>query len=209
MVQEALKDCLSEEHPPILCSPFDAELFGHWWYEGPMWLEHVARAFARSDVPIHLTTCSSYLEKHPSAGFLSLDEGSWGKNGSNEVWLNPDTAWTWSHIYPAEVKVREVVTEGSWQDGGLGERIVKQLCRELLLLESSNWQFLITTEAAADYATRRFNTHLDQFREVAAAWDQFASTGTLDPAREANLAKIEERDNIFAAIDPALWKKRG
>jgi len=209
VVQDALKDCLSEENPPILCSPFDAELFGHWWYEGPMWLEHVARAFARGDAPIQLTTCSSYLEKHPSPGFLNLDEGSWGKNGTNEVWLNPDTAWTWSHIYPAETKVRDIVTEGRWQDGGLGERIVKQLCRELLLLESSDWQFLITTEAAADYATRRFNTHLDQFREVAAAWDQFSTNGTLDPGTEANLAKIEERDNIFAAIDPALWRKRG
>jgi len=125
-----------------------------------------------------------------------------------EVWLNPDTAWTWTHIYPAEAKVREIASGNLWQDGGLGERIAKQLCRELLLLESSDWQFLITTEAAADYATKRFNTHLDQFRSVSAAWDQFAAGGALKPETEARLEEIEERDNIFADIDPALWVKR-
>jgi 1,4-alpha-glucan branching enzyme len=208
VVQEALKGSLSEDNPPILTSPFDAELFGHWWYEGPLWLEHVARAFAREDSPISLITCGSYLEKHPSSGYLSLEEGSWGKSGTNEVWLNPDTAWTWTHIYPAEAKVREIASGNLWQDGGLGERIAKQLCRELLLLESSDWQFLITTEAAADYATKRFNTHLDQFRSVSAAWDQFAAGGALKPETEARLKEIEERDNIFADIDPALWVKR-
>jgi 1,4-alpha-glucan branching enzyme len=208
VVQEALKGSLSEDNPPILTSPFDAELFGHWWYEGPLWLEHVARAFAREDSPISLITCGSYLEKHPSLGYLSLEEGSWGKSGTNEVWLNPDTAWTWTHIYPAEAKVREIASGNLWQDGGLGERIAKQLCRELLLLESSDWQFLITTEAAADYATKRFNTHLDQFRSVSAAWDQFAAGGALKPETEARLEEIEERDNIFADIDPALWVKR-
>ena len=208
VVQEALKGSLSEDNPPILTSPFDAELFGHWWYEGPLWLEHVARAFAREDSPISLITCGSYLEKHPSLGYLSLEEGSWGKSGTNEVWLNPDTAWTWTHIYPAEAKVREIASGNLWQDGGLGERIAKQLCRELLLLESSDWQFLITTEAAADYATKRFNTHLDQFRSVSAAWDQFAAGGALKPETEARLKEIEERDNIFADIDPALWVKR-
>jgi 1,4-alpha-glucan branching enzyme len=208
VVQEALKGSLSEDNPPILTSPFDAELFGHWWYEGPLWLEHVARAFAREDSPISLITCGSYLEKHPSSGYLSLEEGSWGKSGTNEVWLNPDTAWTWTHIYPAEAKVREIASGNLWQDGGLGERIAKQLCRELLLLESSDWQFLITTEAAADYATKRFNTHLDQFRSVSAAWDQFAAGGALKPETEARLKEIEERDNIFADINPALWMKR-
>jgi 1,4-alpha-glucan branching enzyme len=208
VVQEALKGSLSEDNPLILTSPFDAELFGHWWYEGPLWLEHVARAFAREDSPISLITCGSYLEKHPSSGYLSLEEGSWGKSGTNEVWLNPDTAWTWTHIYPAEAKVREIASGNLWQDGGLGERIAKQLCRELLLLESSDWQFLITTEAAADYATKRFNTHLDQFRSVSAAWDQFAAGGALKPETEARLKEIEERDNIFADIDPALWVKR-
>ena len=208
LVGDALKNCLSSENPPILSSPFDADLFGHWWHEGPIWLEHVARAFASEDLPIGLITSAGYLERHPSSGYQALGEGSWGRNGTNEVWLNPDTAWTWSYIYAAEANVRDIVTGKRWKDGALGERVVAQLCRELLLLESSDWQFLITTEAAADYAVKRFNTHLDHFRGLSAAWEQFSATGTLNAETEASLAAIEERDNIFAAIDPSLWANR-
>lgn len=208
VVYEALKDSLDAKNPPILSSPFDAELFGHWWYEGPEWLEHVARLISKDDFPIALATGSEYLEKNPATGYLAIGEGSWGKNGTNEVWLNPDTAWTWTHIYPAEARVRDLATEGKWNDGALGERIMKQLCRELLLMESSDWQFLITTEAARDYAELRFQTHVDQFKDVEKAWDEFASTGSLGPRTEARLREIEARDNIFPDVDPALWKKR-
>jgi 1,4-alpha-glucan branching enzyme len=183
-------------------------LFGHWWYEGPAWLEQVARIIAKEDFPIALTTASEYLDKNPPRGSLAIPEGSWGKNGSNEVWLNPQTAWTWSHIYPAEARVRAIAKDGRWRDGGTGERIAKQLCRELLLLESSDWQFLITTEAARDYAEQRFVTHLEQFREVDRVWEQFTEQGTLTPEAEERLKSIEERDGLFPEIDPALWTER-
>jgi 1,4-alpha-glucan branching enzyme len=208
VVYDALKDSFGNGRTPILASPFDAELFGHWWYEGPLWLEHVARIMARPEIPIALTTCGEYLDKEPPSGYLALAEGSWGKNGTNEVWLNPDTAWTWTHIYSAETRVRELATEGRWCDGGTGERIMKQLCRELLLLESSDWQFLITTAAARDYAEMRFQTHVNQFKTVEKAWDEFAATGGLKPGTEKSLKEIEERDNIFQDIDPELWKRR-
>jgi len=208
VVYEVLKDSLDADRPAILSAPFDAELFGHWWFEGPAWLEQVARIIANDDFPIALTTGSEYLDRCGAEGFLSIPEGSWGKNGSNEVWLNPETSWTWSHIYTAEAKVRAMATEGKWRDGGLGERIAKQMCRELLLLESSDWQFLITTEAARDYAELRFQTHMEQFRIVEQAWEEFLGTGSLTEGTEKKLAVVEERDNLFAEIDPALWAQR-
>jgi 1,4-alpha-glucan branching enzyme len=208
VVYQALMDNLDAERPPILSAPFDADLFGHWWFEGPAWLEQVARIIANEEFPIALTTGSEYLERYGTEGFLSIPEGSWGKNGSNEVWLNPQTSWTWSHIYKAEAKVRAVATEGKWRDSALGQRIAKQMCRELLLLESSDWQFLITTEAARDYAEHRFQTHMDQFRIVELAWGEFLEKGSLTPVTEKKLAVIEERDNLFAEIDPALWAQR-
>jgi 1,4-alpha-glucan branching enzyme len=119
--------------------------------------------------------------------------------------MNPDTSWTYTHIYPAEALVRDVATAGKWKDGALGERIMKQLCRELLLLESSDWQFLITTGAARDYAETRFLTHNDQFQEIANAWKTFAATGSISDAEEQRLAAIELRDSIFADIDPSFW----
>jgi 1,4-alpha-glucan branching enzyme len=207
VVLETLKVNFGQGRPPILVSPFDAELFGHWWHEGAEWLEHVARIVAREDIPIQLISCGEYLEKFPPTSYIGMKEGSWGQNGDNHVWLNPETSWTWAHIYPAEATVREIATEGKWQDSGDGERIMKQLCRELLLLESSDWQFLITTGPARDYAEARFITHVDQFKIVERAWKEFQAVGQLSTESEAALKIIEVRDSIFAEIDPSHWAK--
>ncbi|MBW4040287.1 MAG: DUF1957 domain-containing protein [Acidobacteria bacterium] len=205
LVWESLRNSLHDRNPPILCSPFDAELFGHWWFEGPAWLEAVARILHDYNSGIHLISCSQYLERYPRAGFIAMHEGSWGAEGTNHVWMNPETSWTYTHIYPAERYTRDVCTSGKWNDGGLGERIVKQLCRELLLLESSDWQFLITTGAARDYAELRFETHNDQFNELKAIWQAFSASGSISHDHEARLAAIELRDNIFSDIDPSFW----
>ncbi len=205
LVYEALKSGFNDEIPPILCSPFDAELFGHWWFEGPLWLESIARILHDYDTGIQLISGSEYLESYPRAGFIAMHEGSWGAEGNNHVWMNPDTSWTYTHIYPAELYTRDVCTAGHWRDSSLGTRITQQLCRELLLLESSDWQFLITTGAARDYAEIRFLTHKDQFNEIKVIWQTFESTGKLTVAQEARLAEIEHRDNVFPEIDPNLW----
>jgi len=205
LVYEALKDGFNDSIPPILCAPFDAELFGHWWFEGPLWLEAVARTLADYPIGIELITCSEYLDKYPRAGFISMHEGSWGSEGTNHVWMNPETSWTYNHIYPAELYTRDVATAGKWKDGGLGERIMKQLCRELLLLESSDWQFLITTGAARDYAEKRFNVHNEQFRELKGIWQAFEQNGALNEAQDRRLSELEIRDSVFPDIDPSFW----
>ncbi len=205
LVWQALEKGLNDPIPPVLCSPFDAELFGHWWFEGPLWLEAVARTLHDYPNGIELISCSNYLDTYPRAGFISMHEGSWGAEGTNHVWMNPDTSWTYTHIYPAELYTRDVCTAMKWKDGGLGERIMKQLCRELLLLESSDWQFLITTGAARDYAELRFETHNDQFNEVKAIYQAFEASGSITPEHEARLAAIELRDSVFIDIDPSFW----
>jgi 1,4-alpha-glucan branching enzyme len=209
LVYEALKSGFNDEIPPILCSPFDAELFGHWWFEGPLWLEAIARNLhdqhAGGATGIQLISCAEYLDKYPRAGFIAMHEGSWGAEGTNQVWMNPETSWTYTHIYPAELYARDVCTAGHWRNSVLGKRIMQQLCRELLLLESSDWQFLITTGAARDYAEIRFLTHNDQFNEVKAIWQSFESAGALTKAQDDRLAEIERRDGVFPDIDPGLW----
>lgn len=207
LVYEALKSGFDDRIPPILCAPFDAELFGHWWFEGTMWLEAIARILHDYDTGLEMISCAEYLEKYPRAGFIALPEGSWGAGGQNEVWMNPDTSWTYTHIYPAELFTREVATGGQWRTSELGGRIARQLCRELLLLESSDWQFLITTGAARDYAEARFITHNDQFNEVKAIWQSFATKGLLTPAEESRLGEIERRDDVFPDIDPGFWSE--
>jgi 1,4-alpha-glucan branching enzyme len=208
LVYDALKPGLGGPTPPVLSAPFDAELFGHWWYEGALWLEQVARVLAENTPAIRTITGAGYLDKFPVSGYLALEEGSWGKNGTHEVWLNPDTRWTWKAIYPAEAAVREAASAPQWRGHPLGERIVKQLCRELLLLESSDWQFLITTESARDYAEKRFTGHLESFHALEQAWGQFLATGSITGEQESKLAQIEKQDSLFAHIDPSLWARR-
>ena len=205
LVHEALQGGFGQPVPQILCAPFDAELFGHWWFEGPLWLEQVARTLHDSPNGVELISCSQYLERFPQADFLAMPEGSWGAAGNDQVWLNPETSWTYTHLYPAELYVREVVTEGKWRASELGTRVVRQMCRELLLLESSDWQFLITTGAARDYAELRFVTHHEQFLEIKAMWQVLARQESLSDQQSARLAAIELRDGVFPDLDPGFW----
>jgi 1,4-alpha-glucan branching enzyme len=205
LVQETLQSSLNESIPPILCAPFDAELFGHWWFEGPIWLEAVCRMLQREESDIATIQCSRYLDLYPRASFISLPEGSWGTEGNHQVWLNGDTSWTYARIYEAELFTREVCGAARWAESELGKRIVKQLCRELLLIESSDWQFLITTGAAKDYGEMRFLTHNDQFAELRAMWEMFEREDAISDSMRKRLAEIEQRDNIFPEIDPACW----
>jgi len=205
LIWEALESSFGDPVPPILCAPFDAELFGHWWFEGPQWIEAVARILHDYPVGIELISGSEYLDRYPRGGFIAMHEGSWGAEGTNHVWMNPETAWTYTQLYPAELYVREVCTAGRWRECELGTRVVKQMCRELLLLESSDWQFLITTGAARDYAELRFVTHHDQFNELKQMWQAIETSGGLNDEQQARLAAIEERDSIFREIDPGMW----
>lgn len=208
LVKTALAPEFNAERPPVLSALFDAELFGHWWFEGPLWLEHVARLLEEHETQVSLTTAGDYLQKYPPEGYLALPEGSWGKNGTHEVWLNDQTSWTWQEIYAAEERVRAIVSADTWRDGGVGERIVKQLCRELLLLESSDWQFLITTAAARDYAQDRLSLHVCYVKEIESVWRAFEPNRSLTPEWERRLREVEDRDNIFPEIDPGLWARR-
>jgi 1,4-alpha-glucan branching enzyme len=205
IVYDALQAGFGDSVPPILTAPFDAELFGHWWFEGPLWLEAVARTLHEYPCGIELISGSDYLAKYPRAGSIVMHEGSWGAEGTNQVWMNPETAWTYGHLYPAELYLRDVCTAGKWKASPQATAIVQQLCRELLLLESSDWQFLITTGAARDYAELRFLTHNEQFAELKSIWETYADTGELNEHQSTRLAAIQERDNIFPDIDPSLW----
>ncbi|WP_419806114.1 1,4-alpha-glucan branching protein domain-containing protein [Terriglobus sp.] len=210
LVSESIAGATQEVERPVIAAPFDAELFGHWWYEGVIFLEEVTRLLARGEgtadrnMP-QMVTPAEYLRREGTAMPLRLPEGSWGAGGDNRVWLNQDTSWTYARIYAAEYELRELCTGGAWRDGGLGERLAKQLCRELLLLESSDWQFLITTGAARDYAERRFREHDDAFGSLLRFWRAWRETGALDQEQIAGLVALEAQDSIFAEVNPEFW----
>lgn len=201
---QLVKDVLREESarinsPAVICSPFDTELFGHWWFEGVDWLKGVLKRIA-SDPEINLATGSEALEKHASSTAISLPEGSWGEGGFHWVWLNKDTEWTWKLVYRAEDRMQKLAAIQT--DDPLLSRLIKQAARELLLLQSSDWQFNITTSTSTDYAELRLRWHFGSFKKLADMADRVAAGEKLNVDEIDTLAYCEERDNLFQDIDP-------
>jgi 1,4-alpha-glucan branching enzyme len=181
--------------PGVLCSPFDTELFGHWWYEGPRWLGHVfERLVAEGIEPI---TAGAYMSAHPPQESITLLEGSWGEGGDHRVWMNKDTEWTWEMIYKAEEDFWSTAASTGWRRDPLQRRIVGQLGRELLLLQASDWQFLITTWAARNYAETRFAEHCADFTRLHDMATRVRDGATLSWDEDEYLKGKEAQDFCF------------
>ncbi len=184
------------EAPALVCAPYDAELFGHWWYEGPAWLEEVDRLMARS--LIRPRTLGESLAVHQPQESVSLKEGSWGDGGDHRVWLNPETEWVWERIYDAESSFFDLVATLPPEGGDpLIPRLLAQAGRELLLLEASDWPFLITTRAARDYAERRVREHHAVLKQLLEMIQRVTATGRHSSEDEVVLGEIEQTDNLF------------
>lgn len=198
VVRRRLKEHLARTgRPGHLVAPFDTELFGHWWFEGPRFLEKVLSRLAQ-DPEVELLTCGERLEARPPTTVVSLPEGSWGQGGFHWIWLNPDTEWTWPHIYRCEAafaEIRELASRG----GDLA-RVVAQAARELLLLQASDWQFLISTWSARDYAEMRFSEHVGDFSRLVDVARRLAAGEGMSEADRAFLRRCEARDRLFSEL---------
>ncbi len=183
--------------------PFDTELFGHWWHEGPAFLGELLRSLARSDGGVVPRTVASELDRRGPGPRIELPEGSWGDGGGHGVWLNDETAWTWPLLWQAEKRLVDLIVDRD-RESRLQERGLRQMARELLLAQASDWQFLITTGSAVDYATERFSDHIaavgaigdyvDSLRRGAERYDLFEE-----------LCRLEARDRLFPMIDLDHW----
>ena len=182
----------------VVCSPYDTELFGHWWFEGPRWL---AEVFARlPQARIAPVDCVTYLETYPPDTTITLLEGSWGEGGDHRVWLNPHTEWTWERIYGAEDEFWTLARQAGTYATEPARRVASQLARELLLMQASDWQFLITTWAARDYAEARIAEHHATFTRLAQGLRRLLAGGAMPPAEEEFLAACEAQDFLFPDI---------
>ncbi len=184
-----------QEHnfTPIVVAPFDAELFGHWWFEGPIFLEQLIRlTAARTDVG--LTTPTQYLEANRTQQSTQVAASSWGDKGYFDVWLDEKCSWIYPLLHRAGREMSEVTRKHSADSDSNTSRVLKQLARELLLAQSSDWPFLIRNHTAGDYASARVRDHLERFRRL---HDSFVA-GRVD---DAFLSGCEARDNLFRDLD--------
>jgi 1,4-alpha-glucan branching enzyme len=185
--------------PPIIVAPYDAELFGHWWFEGPQWLEFLIRKITFDQKTVELITPSQYLARHRVLQKAVPSASSWGYKGYNEFWLNGGNDWVHPHLRRAARRMRELVRAWRTQPtDGLTERALKQAGRSLLLAQASDWPFIMRSGTTVEYANRRIRDHLARFNYL----DRSLEEGRID---ERRLQCLEAMDNIFPELDVAVF----
>lgn len=180
------------ERPPLVVSPYDAELFGHWWFEGP---DFLAAAFRNlRDSGIESITPMEYLAKYPTNQVLSLNPSSWGNKGYYDVWLGQGNDWIYRHLHHIADRMTALAAEYAGKAGDLDRRVLNQMGRELLLAQSSDWAFLIDGGTATDYSVKRTKTHIYNFLQL--------EKMLLGDKTDLDLLhKLEFKDSIFQELD--------
>lgn len=207
----ALARTVLEEHRKkfstngIICAPYDSELFGHWWFEGPRFLKKVFRKL-EDEKEFLITTASEELERRTSAEVISLPEGSWGEGGHHKVWLNPKTEWTWKLVYEVEQSFRLFLQNFSARESDMLTEVLQQAARELLIMEASDWQFLISQKSAADYSHRRLLVHFNYFFAMMSIATKLVHEEMLTDNDVTILQQCKKRNDIFGTIDLQWWQ---
>ncbi len=182
----------------LVTAPFDTELFGHWWHEGVDFIADMYRAMKRQK-GVKPVTASQHLSGHPPREAIQLAEGSWGVNGDHTMWRNELTSWTWPRLGHLE--------ESFWKVAPKAIRkselhpVLAQAARELVLAQSSDWQFMISTGAVPDYAEKRFKLHCDDAERLISAMTEGSESGGQRLA-----ADLQKRDHLFPNILESVAK---
>jgi len=193
----------------ILVAPYDAELFGHWWFEGPHFLKRVLKNICENE-NIEMTFLSEHLERTKPTKIISIPEGSWGEGNHHYIWLNEHTEWTWKYIYESEAKMNELAKKWLEQKDHNDhefEDILKQAAREMMLMSASDWQFLISTFAARDYAELRLTEHYEDFKRLSKMADKKINGQEITPGEWQFLDGCKKRDNLFEDIEIEWFAK--
>jgi 1,4-alpha-glucan branching enzyme len=185
------------DRKPLIVSPYDAELFGHWWFEGPYWLDLLLRKVAYDQNVFRMITPSDYLEIHPANQVSTPSMSSWGYKGYNEVWLEGSNDWIYRHLHKAAERMIELANK-CINPTDIGRRSLNQAARELLLAQSSDWAFIMKTGTMVPYAIKRTKEHIWNFTKLY----EDILRDSIDPVW---LSKLESSNNIFPEIDYSVY----
>jgi 1,4-alpha-glucan branching enzyme len=182
------------EKPPILLAPYDAELFGHWWHEGPQWLESLIRKLALQD-EIELISPFDYLQRHPKLQCAQPSASTWGELGYNAYWLNEHNDWIYPHLHRGARRMQQLAKEHAGEPpGSLKYRALQQAGRSLLLAQASDWPFILKSGTSTAYAEQRVRDLLARFNYL----DKGICGDNIDPQ---HLQALEQMDAIFPRLD--------
>jgi len=199
-VLAGIADAAGRPASGVVAAPFDAELFGHWWFEGVDFLAAVYRDLA-GQAAVRPVTASQHLADWPPDTAVELAEGSWGAGGDASMWLNDGTAWMWRRLWLLEERFWAAAPAALAVPAA--QPVLAQAARELLLTQASDWQFIVSTGAVADYGERRFALHCDDAERLVGALEDASRGGDLGGA--ARFAEdLYGRDDLFPEIRDAL-----
>jgi 1,4-alpha-glucan branching enzyme len=187
---------------PVIVATYDAELFGHWWFEGIDWLDFILRETQKKNVNFKTITPSEYIKLFPSQyeclQTCQPSMSSWGHRGYNEVWLNSSNNYIYRHLH--KMTNRMIYLADRFPEAnGITRRALNQAARELLLSQHSDWAFMMNAGDATEYAKKRFTEHTARFNSL---YKSIISKNI--PKRW--LVEIENKDRIFVDIDYRVFK---
>jgi 1,4-alpha-glucan branching enzyme len=183
--------------PPLIVAPYDAELYGHWWFEGPDWINFLLRKMHYDQTTVKTITIPEYLGKYPKNQVTQPTMSSWGYKGYSEVWLEGSNDWLYRHLHEGSDRMVELARANP-DPPPLRRRALNQAARELLLAQSSDWAFIMKTGTMVEYARERTRVHVLNFNHL---YDQLRG-GDID---EPWLAEIERRHNLFPDVDYRVY----
>jgi 1,4-alpha-glucan branching enzyme len=183
--------------PPLVTSMYDAELFGHWWFEGPDFINYLFRKMHYDQNVIKPVTPIEYLDKFPVNQIITPAASSWGDKGYYEVWLNSSNDYIYRHLHKAAERMIELA-EKFPNASGILKRALNQCARELLLAQSSDWAFIMTTGTMVEYAEKRTKDHIINFTNL---YGQINSNAI----HEGYLKELESKNNIFPVINYGVY----
>jgi 1,4-alpha-glucan branching enzyme len=183
--------------PPIVVAPYDAELFGHWWFEGPDWINLLLRKIHHDQQTVKTITAPEYLDRHRKIQVSQPTLSSWGWKGYCEVWCEGSNDWIYRHLHEGADRMVELARANP-NPSPPRRRALNQAARELLLAQSSDWAFILKTGTMMDYARERTRVHVLNFNHI---YDQLRH-GDVD---EPWLAEVERRHNLFPDMDYRVY----
>jgi len=204
LLEEELEEFMNDKNKHgIIISPYDFELYGHWWMEGIDWLKMLFELIHVND-KIEMITFSDYISRNKGDfSIIKMKESSWGEGGHFQVWKNPDHGWIWPYINGSVREFENVLSQNpnpnEWE-----KRILMQIARELLLMEGSDWPFLLYTKQAKEYANQRFHHHHQRFQKLIWAAKDFNDTNRLNLGM---LEEIESIDSCFNDLNIDYFRK--
>ena len=182
------------ESRPIIVAPYDAELFGHWWFEGPLWLESLIRQ-AVNTPGLEITGCGTHLDRCDRLQSATPSASSWGQQGYNRYWLNESNEWIYPHLHHACRQMEQLAADYPWQVvDALTQRAVRQAARSLLLAQASDWPFIMKSATMVEYAVNSVKDHLARFNYL---YDSIIN----DQIDLEYLTALETMDAIFPDLN--------